>query len=228
MPHLIVKNFLNGSPDTVDYAEAWDAMKQWTRERDREESDQLWVLEHSPVYTLGQAANKAHILNRNSIPIVQVDRGGQVTYHGPGQIMFYAMFNLSRLNISVRGCVELLEGVVIDVLRDSGISAQGDRAAPGVYVDGAKVAALGLRVSRGCTYHGLCFNYLFDAAPFNDINPCGYEGMEITQLASLLSSEQDKQLPSKEELVETFVSAFQQRFGFEEPVVQRQSWSKLA
>ena len=203
-------------------------MRQWTRRRDREESDQLWVLEHSPVYTLGQAADKAHILQSNAIPVVQVDRGGQVTYHGPGQIMFYSMFNLSRLKLSVRDCVELLEAVVIEVLGGYGINAQGDRAAPGVYVDGAKVAALGLRVSRGCTYHGLCFNYSFDTTPFNDINPCGYEGMKVSQLASLLNGEQGRQLPLKDVLVETFVRAFQQQFGFDEPIVQQQSWSKCA
>ena len=199
----------------MPYEESWAAMKHFVKGRNAETSDELWVLEHQPVFTLGQAADPTHVLRLGTIPIVKSDRGGQVTYHGPGQIMFYALINIARLGLSVRRYVELLELSIIDMLDGYGIEALGDRDAPGVYVAGAKIAALGLRVSRGSTYHGLCFNYDFDAAPFRDINPCGYSDMQISQL-QLLMAEQGAALPSRAQLLSDFLVAMQRRFGFAE------------
>lgn len=199
----------------VAYEESWAAMKRFVKGRNAETNDELWVLEHHPVFTLGQAADATHVLRQSSIPIVQSDRGGQVTYHGPGQIMFYALINIARLGLSVRRYVELLELSIVDMLDSYGIEAFGDRDAPGVYVAGAKIAALGLRVSRGSTYHGLCFNYDFDAAPFRDINPCGYSDMQISQL-QVLMAEQNAKLPSRAQLLSDFLVAVQSRFGFED------------
>lgn len=175
-------------------------MQAFTRQREKSCDDQVWVLEHESVYTLGQAGKLHHVLSAGDIPVVKVDRGGQVTYHGPGQLMFYVLLDLSRLGVGVRSLVEVLESSIINVMASYGIEAIGDRSAPGVYVGGKKIAAIGLRVSRGCSYHGLCFNYRFDAAPFLGINPCGYEGMQVTQLAELID-----QLPPRREVIDAVI-----------------------
>lgn len=230
MKQLLVKNFLGSSSGSqrVEYSESHAAMKQFTQQRDKKDLDQLWILEHAPVFTLGQAADEAHILQQNNIPVYKTDRGGQVTYHSPGQWMFYTLFNLPRHGISVRDYVELLETIVIDVLKDYGIDAQGDRDAPGVYVDGAKIAAIGLRVSRGYSYHGLCFNYDFDQRPFNDINPCGYEGMQVCQFVDLIKGQstnlQTKAVPGEKELLEKFLLAFKRYFAFDDLLQERKVW----
>ncbi len=190
---LLVRDYLgidSPPPSThsgVDYAPALQRMRELTDRRDALCPDQLWLLEHSPVYTLGRNADRSHIIDPGQIPVVQVDRGGQVTYHGPGQLMCYLLADIGRRRIQVRALVEALEQAVIDVLAGFGIEAHGDRAAPGVYVGDAKIAALGLRVSRGRCYHGLCFNYAFDQQPFAGINPCGFENLRVTQLANLLA-----------------------------------------
>jgi lipoyl(octanoyl) transferase len=169
----------------IAYAEAYDAMRAFTARRAADTPDELWLLEHPPVYTLGQAGKPEHLLRANGIPVVRVDRGGQVTYHGPGQVVAYVLLDIRRRGLAVKRLVWLLEQAVIDLLARHGVAGARRASAPGVYVDGAKVAALGLRVRGGCTYHGLALNVDMDLAPFRDINPCGYAGLAVTQLADL-------------------------------------------
>jgi len=160
-------------------------MRALTDTRDANTMDELWWLQHPGVFTQGQAGKAEHVLAAGDIPVVRTDRGGQVTYHGPGQLVGYLLFDLRRLGIGVRAMVMAIEGAIIDLLQDHGVAAVARRDAPGVYVDGRKVAALGLRVRRGCTYHGLSLNVDNDLAPFARINPCGYEGLEITRCKDL-------------------------------------------
>lgn len=168
------------------YEKTWQDMQAFTDQRNDESDDELWLLQHPPVYTLGKIGKPEHILDAGDIPIVQSDRGGQVTYHGPGQIVVYALLDLNRLRIGVRELVTRIEDSVINLLDDYGIHAEARRDAPGVYVDGRKIAALGLRVRKGRSFHGLSFNVDMDLEPFSRINPCGYEGLEVTQLADLV------------------------------------------
>lgn len=160
-------------------------MRAFTDARTPDSDDELWVVEHPPVYTLGQAGKREHLLATGDIPVVQSDRGGQVTYHGPGQIVVYTLVDLRRVDFGIRDMVIRLENSVIDCLSYYGIEGLGRRDAPGVYVDGAKIAALGLRVRKGCTYHGLSLNVDPDLAPFAGIDPCGYAGLEVTSLSAL-------------------------------------------
>jgi lipoyl(octanoyl) transferase len=160
-------------------------MRAFTAARNADTKDEIWLLEHPPVYTLGLAGRREHLLRENAIPVVAVDRGGQVTYHGPGQLVAYLLLDLRRAGLTVRELVQRMEQAVIDVLASLGVSGERRCGAPGVYVAGAKVAALGLRVRHGCTYHGLALNVDMDLAPFADINPCGYEGLAVTQLRDL-------------------------------------------
>ena len=169
----------------TEYAEAYDAMRAFTARRAGDTPDELWLLEHPPVYTLGQAGKPEHLLRDNAIPVVRVDRGGQVTYHGPGQVIAYVLLDLRRRGLTVKRLVWLLEQAVIDLLAGHGVAGARRAGAPGVYVEGAKVAALGLRVRGGRTYHGLALNVNMDLAPFRDINPCGYQGLSVTQLVEL-------------------------------------------
>jgi lipoyl(octanoyl) transferase len=168
-----------------EYEPVWHDMQAFTAQRNAATEDELWLLEHPPVYTLGMNGKVEHMLAPGAIPVVAIDRGGQVTYHGPGQLVAYVMLDLRRLGIGIRRLVEVLEQSVIDWLSEQGIVAQARRDAPGVYVDGAKIAALGLRVKHGCSYHGLAFNVDMDLEPFSRINPCGYEGLAVTQLSDL-------------------------------------------
>lgn len=169
----------------VGYRAAWQAMRAFTEARMADTPDEIWLLEHPPVFTLGQAARAEHLLAPGDIPVVATDRGGQVTYHGPGQIMAYTLLDLRRLGLGVRTLVERLEGAVIALAAAHGLAAEGRRDAPGVYVSGAKLAALGLRVrQRGC-YHGLALNVAMDLSPFGRINPCGYAGLAVTDLRTL-------------------------------------------
>lgn len=168
-----------------DYSLTWQAMRKFTDSRTDDSEDELWVCEHTPVYTLGQAGKREHILNAADIPVVQSDRGGQVTYHGPGQLLVYTLFNLKRAGFGIREMVVRLENSVISLLADYDIQAQSRRDAPGVYVKNEKIAALGLRVRRGCTYHGIALNIAPDLTPFLGINPCGYQGMRVTSLQTL-------------------------------------------
>jgi lipoyl(octanoyl) transferase len=167
------------------YEPTWRAMREYTERRGPVTPDELWLLEHPPVYTLGQAGRTAHLLDPGAIPVVKVDRGGQVTYHGPGQLVAYVLLDLHRAGLGVRGLVSLLEQSVIDLLAGYGIAAVRQPGAPGVYVQAAKVAALGIRVRHGCTYHGLALNVDMDLEPFTRINPCGHPGLTVTQLRDL-------------------------------------------
>lgn len=167
------------------YEPVWRAMQAFTAARDEATSDELWLVEHPPVFTLGLNAKPEHLLAPGDIPVVNVDRGGQVTYHGPGQIVLYPLLDLNRLGIGVRELVRRMEQAVIDLLATHGLAAEGREDAPGVYVEGAKIAALGLRVRRGRSYHGLALNVDLDLAPFSRINPCGYPGMAVTRTRDL-------------------------------------------
>jgi lipoyl(octanoyl) transferase len=168
-----------------EYMPVWREMQGFTDRRSAEVQDELWLLEHQPVFTLGMNAKPEHMLACGDIPVIPVDRGGQVTYHGPGQMIAYIMMDLRRTGLGIRQLVEALEQSVIDWLAAQNVTAQARREAPGVYVDGAKIAALGLRVRRGCSYHGLAFNVDMDLEPFSRIHPCGYEGLAVTQLSDL-------------------------------------------
>lgn len=167
------------------YAPCWEAMQAFTDRRDGNTPDELWLTQHPPVFTLGQAAKPEHLLAVGEIPVVQVDRGGQVTYHGPGQLMAYTLFDLRRLGLGARAMVSLLEESLIGLLASYGVQANARCDAPGVYVDGAKIASLGLRIRRGCAFHGLALNVDMDMEPFLRINPCGYAGLAMTQLRDL-------------------------------------------
>jgi lipoyl(octanoyl) transferase len=176
----------------VDYEPTWRAMIDFTVARNESTSDELWVCEHPPVYTLGQAGKPEHLLADNGIPLVKIDRGGQITYHGPGQVVIYLLLDLNRRGLKVRELVGRMEQAIIDLLAEHGVDASRLDGAPGVYVprDGngdypAKIAALGLRIRRGCSYHGLSLNVDMELAPFSAINPCGYAGMPVTQLRDL-------------------------------------------
>lgn len=169
----------------VEYAAAWSAMQRFTDGRGPAEADEIWLLEHPPVFTQGRAGRAAHVLNPGSIAVVASDRGGQVTYHGPGQLVVYVLLDIARSGLGVRTLVHRLEQAVIDLLAGAGVCGERRDGAPGVYVAGAKVAALGLRVRRGCTYHGLALNVDLDLSPFACIDPCGYPGQPVTRLSDL-------------------------------------------
>ncbi|MDX2426072.1 MAG: lipoyl(octanoyl) transferase LipB [Cycloclasticus sp.] len=166
-----------------EYQCTWDAMKAFCEQRTGDTADEVWLVEHPAVFTQGVSGKAEHILNRSGIPIIQSDRGGQVTYHGPGQLVMYVLFDLRRLGIGIRALVDILENITIAGLKKYGLSAVARKDAPGVYIDGEKIASLGLRVKKGCSYHGLSVNIKMDLTPFSFINPCGYEGLKITQLS---------------------------------------------
>jgi lipoyl(octanoyl) transferase len=163
----------------------WADMRRFTEERTSSTPDEIWFLEHPPVFTLGLNADRAHLLAPGAIPVVQIDRGGQVTYHGPGQLVVYALLDVKRRALTIRALVEALEQAVIRTVAGYGVEARARREAPGVYVDGRKLAAIGLRIRRNGSYHGIAINVDMDLAPFRSINPCGYADLEVTQLADL-------------------------------------------
>ncbi|MCG6863110.1 MAG: lipoyl(octanoyl) transferase LipB [Chromatiaceae bacterium] len=170
-----------------DYEPTWQAMQSFTDGRGSDTADELWLLEHPPVYTLGKAGLPEHVLDPGNIPVLQTDRGGQVTYHGPGQLIAYLLLDLQRAGIGIKRLVHLLEQSVVDLLAGYGIESSARADAPGVYVKGAKIAAIGLRVRRGCTFHGLALNVDMDLEPFTRINPCGYRGLAVTEIAHLVA-----------------------------------------
>jgi lipoyl(octanoyl) transferase len=182
-PHGVVVRRLG----RTDYHACWRAMQSFTEERGAHTPDEIWLTEHAPIYTLGLAGRREHLLRDNGIPAIKVDRGGQSTYHGPGQLVAYLLFDLRRPRLGVRHMVRRIESAVIEFLASLRVAAYGREDAPGVYVrrgaSEAKIAALGLRVRNGCTYHGLALNVAMDLAPFADIDPCGYPGLAVTQLA---------------------------------------------
>jgi lipoyl(octanoyl) transferase len=168
-----------------DYEPVWKAMHKFTDERTEEDVDQIWLVEHNPVFTQGQAGKAEHVLNAGDIPVIQSDRGGQVTYHGPGQLVAYFLINIRRKKFGVRDLVTHIENLVINTLKAYNIDSSARPDAPGVYVDGKKICSLGLRIRRGCSFHGLALNVDMDLSPFLRINPCGYQGMEMAQVSQL-------------------------------------------
>ncbi len=172
----------------------WHAMQEFTYKRDTNTPDELWCLEHPPVFTMGLNGKKEHLLNIKNIPVINTDRGGQVTYHAPGQLIIYTLIDLERLNIGVKDLVNAIEKSIIALLQKYEINAQGKENAPGVYVNGEKIAALGLRIKRHKSYHGLSLNIDMDLSPFQQINPCGYKGMAVTQIKNLKADTNTSQL----------------------------------
>lgn len=191
------------------YQEVWQAMKAFTDQRSSDAGDELWIVNHPPVFTLGQAGREEHLIAPGDIPVVKSDRGGQVTYHGPGQLVIYLLLNLRRLKLGVRDLVNLVENSVIQLLAYYDIEASAKRDAPGVYVGDAKIASLGLRVRKGCSYHGLSFNLNMDLEPFDRINVCGYQGLSVVQLADLLP-----QPPDEEEVTARLVDCLAQQLEY--------------
>ena len=169
-----------------DYETAWHEMRQFTEQRGENTADEIWLLEHPPVYTLGLNGKHEHILDAGDIPVIQCDRGGQVTYHGHGQLIVYFLLDLKRRNLGVKKLVNKIEQAIIDLLADSGIESQRHDKAPGIYINDAKIAALGLRVRRGCSYHGLSLNINMDLEPFTHINPCGFANLNTVQTHDIL------------------------------------------
>jgi lipoyl(octanoyl) transferase len=193
-----------------DYQSSWQAMSDFTNQRTPETPDQLWLVEHPPVFTQGQAGKAEHLLFPGDIPVVQTDRGGQVTYHGPGQLVAYPLLDLRRLNIGVRELVTRIEQTIIATLAHYGIESAAKPDAPGVYFNGDKIASLGLRVRRGCSFHGLALNVDMDLAPFKRINPCGYQGLAMTQMRDLIPNP-----PTLAQVQDQLVTEFARKLGYE-------------
>jgi len=191
-----------------DYLQTWQRMQAFTDQRDVNTPDELWLLEHEPVFTQGLAGKAEHVLDAGDIPMVQSDRGGQVTYHGPGQLVAYCLFDLRRLNMGIRTLVRLLERCIVEVLAHYGIRAAGRADAPGVYVQEKKICSIGLRVRRSCTYHGVAFNIDMDLSPFLRINPCGFQQLKMTQLRDFIDT------PELPKVAEQLATAVQRAFNF--------------
>lgn len=185
MPQPSLPNLRIRTLGRADYAPTWRAMQEFTERRTAETPDEIWLCEHPPVFTLGQAGKPEHLLRDIGVPLVKIDRGGQITYHGPGQLVVYLLLDLQRRGLKVRELVKRIEQALIDLLEEYGIAAERLAGAPGVYVAGAKIAALGLRIRNARSYHGLCLNIDMDLAPYAAINPCGYAGMAVTQMRDL-------------------------------------------
>lgn len=205
MPELVVRHL-----GLVEYQPTLESMRQLTRERDEQTADEIWLLQHPKVFTQGQAGKAEHLLAPGDIPVVQVERGGQVTYHGPGQLVAYLMLDLRRLDLGVRELVTAMEQSLVDLLAGYGIEAAPKADAPGVYVAGDKIASLGLRVSRGCSFHGLALNVDMDMTPFLRINPCGYAGLKMVQMRDLLPAP-----PAFDEVAQRLEQALRQRLGYQ-------------
>lgn len=193
-----------------DYRPVWQSMTDFTNQRTPETPDELWLVEHPPVFTQGQAGKPEHLLLPGEIPVIQTDRGGQVTYHGPGQLVAYPLLDLRRLKLGVRDLVSAIEQTIVATLAVYGIEAYPKPDAPGVYVAGDKIASLGLRVRRGCSFHGLALNVDMDLEPFQRINPCGYEGLAMTQMRDLLPEP-----PVLAEVQDQLVMQFARKLGYE-------------
>lgn len=195
----------------ADYEPVWRAMQRFTDERDEHTADELWLVEHPPVFTQGQAGKAEHVLAPGDIPVIQVDRGGQVTYHGPGQIVAYPLVDLKRRGIGVRDFVHRIEESIISVLEIYGLTGERVAGAPGIYVNGDKIASLGLRVRRGCSFHGLAFNIDMDLEPFGRINPCGYAGLRVVRLCDFSAVDFHA---AEDHLIQAFVT----QLGYSETV----------
>lgn len=188
------------------YPSVWHAMREFTQHRQADTTDEIWLLEHLPVFTQGLAGKPEHVINPHHIPVVQTDRGGQVTYHGPGQLMAYLLLDLNRLQLTTRAFVRSIEQIVIDYLQTLQINAQANPEAPGIYIQGAKIGSIGLRVRKGYSYHGLAFNIAMDLTPFSFINPCGFKGLAMTQLQDYLTPISLDQV--KRDLIPHFLNQF--------------------
>ncbi len=200
----------------VEYQPTWEAMQRFTAERTTDGKtsgtrDEIWLVQHPPTYTQGLAGKPEHLLNASEIPVIKIDRGGQITYHGPGQIIVYLLLDLRRWKINVRELVRLMEQAVIDLLGEYGVAAHSREDAPGVYVNGAKIASLGLKIKNGCCYHGLALNVDMDLAPFANINPCGYAGLRVTQACELGVAAPINELQA--ELAQNLVHGLQQHLA---------------
>lgn len=205
-----------------DYGMSWQAMQDFTNQRSVSTEDEIWLLQHHPVFTQGQAGKAEHLLDAGTIPVVQSDRGGQVTYHGPGQLMMYILLDLKRLGIGVRQLVTHLEDALIGCLNEFNIDAQADPKAPGVYVQGKKIASLGLRVRKGCSFHGLALNVNMDLSPFTRINPCGYAGLNMAQISDYQTP---SHLPVTVEQVAVMLSQrFAEQLGYKSPNYTQDDW----
>ncbi len=189
-----------------DYLPVWQAMHEFTDQRDETTRDEVWLVEHNPVFTQGQAGKAEHLLNTGDIPVVQSDRGGQVTYHGPGQLVVYFLINLRRKKLGVRDLVTDIENLVINTLKAYNIESAARPDAPGVYVDGKKICSLGLRIRKGSSFHGLALNVNMDLSPFLRINPCGYQGMEMVQVSDLGGPENTREV--EQQLIQELVKLF--------------------
>jgi lipoyl(octanoyl) transferase len=179
------------------YTPVWQAMQSFTEQRTHDTPDEIWLLEHKPVFTLGRNGKKEHILNAADIPVIDIDRGGQVTYHGPGQLIIYLMIDIKRRALGVRKLVTLIEQSIINTLEEYQLQAYAKKEAPGVYIDEAKIAALGLRIKKGCSFHGLSLNVAMNLEPFKQINPCGYKNLEVVQLCDYIEGIQLSQVQQK-------------------------------
>lgn len=206
----------------ADYLRTWRGMTEFTNTRDENTCDELWLVQHPPVFTLGQAGKSEHIINPENIPVVQCDRGGQVTYHGPGQLVVYPLINLRRAKLGVREFVEKIEEVLIQTLSEYDISAVRQSGAPGVYVNDEKIAALGLRVRKGCSFHGMSLNVSMDLQPFKQINPCGYPGLNVTQMFGQTALDSDNDL---QKVGATLIEKFSEILHFQN--TKTASWLEL-
>lgn len=211
--HIIIRKF-----ESLAYEKSYEAMQAFTLHRNEMSLDEFWVLQHPPVFTQGQAGKKEHILNPGNIPIVQSDRGGQVTYHGPGQLIVYVLIDIKRKNIGIRKLVNALEQATIDLLAEYQIQAETRTDAPGVYVEGAKICSLGLRIRKGASYHGLSFNVDMDLEPFSRINPCGFANLKITQLKEFIKP------PTFEELENQLILHLCRHLGYN--ILGPDGWSE--
>jgi len=201
----------------VEYSETWGRMKDFTQTRSKDDPDEIWLLEHPPLFTQGQAGKQEHLLAPGDIPVIQVDRGGQVTYHGPGQLVAYVLIDLKRLGIGVRDLVNVLENAIIQVLVKNTINAYPKPDAPGVYVNEQKIASLGLRVRRGCSFHGLALNVDMDLTPFDRINPCGYQGLKMVDMKRLNSDVALSNIKTQ------LANQLAEQLGYKYPTIQ-QGW----
>lgn len=205
---------------TFDYQTIWDHMRLFTNQRHQDTQDEVWLLEHQPVFTQGLAGKSEHVIDPKKIPVIQTDRGGQITYHGPGQLMVYTLFDLKRLNLGPRQLVRTLEKTVIDLLANYNISATGKSDAPGVYVNNAKICSIGLRIRRGCSYHGIALNVKMNLKPFAYIHPCGFRGLKMTQITDF------QPLITLSDIKSQIIPYLIQNFGYTSLAKTMQLWSE--